>query len=58
MNHTPQFPRHSSIHHANPSRLYTLTNQGWGHASENPKLPEALAAIGIAFIGQQEQQLA
>eukprot|EP01089_Gocevia_fonbrunei_P020553 TRINITY_DN768_c3_g1_i2.p1 TRINITY_DN768_c3_g1~~TRINITY_DN768_c3_g1_i2.p1 ORF type:complete len:241 (-),score=53.03 TRINITY_DN768_c3_g1_i2:116-838(-) len=24
---------------------------GWGHASENPKLPAALAAAGIAFIG-------
>jgi acetyl-CoA carboxylase/biotin carboxylase 1 len=24
---------------------------GWGHASENPKLPEALNAIGIKFIG-------
>jgi acetyl-CoA carboxylase/biotin carboxylase 1 len=24
---------------------------GWGHASENPKLPEALKALGITFIG-------
>jgi acetyl-CoA carboxylase/biotin carboxylase 1 len=24
---------------------------GWGHASENPKLPEALNANGIKFIG-------
>lgn len=24
---------------------------GWGHASENPKLPMALSALGIAFIG-------
>lgn len=24
---------------------------GWGHASENPKLPDALAQIGIAFLG-------
>lgn len=24
---------------------------GWGHASENPKLPEALSAMGIKFIG-------
>jgi acetyl-CoA carboxylase/biotin carboxylase 1 len=24
---------------------------GWGHASENPKLPTALAALGIKFIG-------
>lgn len=24
---------------------------GWGHASENPKLPEALEPLGIAFVG-------
>lgn len=24
---------------------------GWGHASENPKLPELLSKNGIAFIG-------
>ena len=24
---------------------------GWGHASENPKLPEVLSKNGIAFIG-------
>ena len=24
---------------------------GWGHASENPELPDGLAAIGIQFIG-------
>lgn len=24
---------------------------GWGHASENPRLPESLAAVGIAFMG-------
>jgi len=24
---------------------------GWGHASENPKLPESLNALGIKFIG-------
>lgn len=24
---------------------------GWGHASENPQLPEALDRIGVAFIG-------
>lgn len=24
---------------------------GWGHASENPRLPEMLAAVGIAFLG-------
>lgn len=25
---------------------------GWGHASENPKLPEMLHKSGIAFIGE------
>ena len=25
---------------------------GWGHASENPKLPEMLHKNGIAFIGK------
>jgi len=25
---------------------------GWGHASENPKLPELLHKNGIVFIGQ------
>ena len=25
---------------------------GWGHASENPKLPEMLRKNGIAFIGK------
>lgn len=24
---------------------------GWGHASENPKLPNTLDAMGIKFIG-------
>jgi biotin carboxylase len=24
---------------------------GWGHASENPRLPTSLAAVGIAFLG-------
>jgi acetyl-CoA carboxylase / biotin carboxylase 1 len=24
---------------------------GWGHASENPELPDALTAKGIAFLG-------
>lgn len=24
---------------------------GWGHASENPELPEALTAKGIVFLG-------
>ena len=27
---------------------------GWGHASENPKLPELLTRNGIAFIGPPE----
>jgi biotin carboxylase len=26
---------------------------GWGHASENPKLPELLHRNGIMFIGNQ-----
>lgn len=30
---------------------------GWGHASENPKLPELLARNGIAFIGPPEQAM-
>ncbi len=25
---------------------------GWGHASENPKLPEILTRNGISFIGE------
>ncbi|XP_072165037.1 acetyl-CoA carboxylase-like [Diadema setosum] len=30
---------------------------GWGHASENPKLPEMLHASGIAFIGPPENAM-
>ncbi|CAF3335209.1 unnamed protein product [Rotaria socialis] len=30
---------------------------GWGHASENPKLPELLRHNGIAFIGPPEQAM-
>ncbi|CAF0807590.1 unnamed protein product [Adineta steineri] len=30
---------------------------GWGHASENPKLPELLHRNGIAFIGPPEQAM-
>ena len=26
---------------------------GWGHASENPKLPELLHKNGIAFMGER-----
>lgn len=26
---------------------------GWGHASENPKLPELLHKNGIAFMGKR-----
>ena len=26
---------------------------GWGHASENPKLPELLSKHGITFIGKK-----
>jgi biotin carboxylase len=30
---------------------------GWGHASENPKLPEILTRNGISFIGPPEQAM-
>jgi acetyl-CoA carboxylase/biotin carboxylase 1 len=30
---------------------------GWGHASENPKLPELLGKNGIAFIGPPEKAM-
>jgi acetyl-CoA carboxylase/biotin carboxylase 1 len=30
---------------------------GWGHASENPKLPELLRKNGIAFIGPPEEAM-
>jgi pyruvate carboxylase len=30
---------------------------GWGHASENPKLPEQLSKHGIAFIGPPQQAM-
>ena len=30
---------------------------GWGHASENPKLPELLHKNGIAFIGPPEHAM-
>ncbi len=30
---------------------------GWGHASENPKLPEALAKAGIMFMGPGEHAM-
>lgn len=30
---------------------------GWGHASENPKLPELLTRNGIAFIGPPEEAM-
>ena len=26
---------------------------GWGHASENPKLPELLDKAGISFLGKE-----
>lgn len=29
---------------------------GWGHASENPELPDALTAKGIVFLGHQHHQ--
>jgi len=31
---------------------------GWGHASENPKLPDTLNAMGIKFIGPNSQVMA
>lgn len=27
---------------------------GWGHASENPKLPELLNKAGISFLGKKQ----
>ena len=30
---------------------------GWGHASENPKLPELLAKTGIMFMGPSEHAM-
>lgn len=30
---------------------------GWGHASENPKLPELLHKNNIAFIGPNEKAM-
>jgi acetyl-CoA carboxylase/biotin carboxylase 1 len=30
---------------------YSLPFSGWGHASENPKLPATLTELGIKFIG-------
>lgn len=30
---------------------------GWGHASENPKLPELLLKVGIAFIGPPDKAM-
>ncbi len=35
---------------AQRSRVHAVW-AGWGHASENPRLPESLAALGIIFIG-------
>lgn len=30
---------------------------GWGHASENPKLPESLQKAGISFMGPPQQAM-
>ena len=30
---------------------------GWGHASENPRLPELLAKIGIVFMGPPREAM-
>lgn len=29
---------------------------GWGHASENPKLPELLNKAGISFLGKKKSE--
>ena len=43
------------------SNLSTYISQavwaGWGHASENPKLPELLNRNGIVFIGPPEKAM-
>lgn len=31
---------------------------GWGHASENPELPDALSAKGIIFLGPPSTSMA
>lgn len=31
---------------------------GWGHASENPELPDALTAKGIVFLGPPAESMA
>lgn len=31
---------------------------GWGHASENPELPDALSAKGIIFLGPPSASMA
>ena len=31
---------------------------GWGHASENPELPDALTAKGIVFLGPSASSMA
>ena len=31
---------------------------GWGHASENPEMPDALAAKGIIFLGPPATSMA
>jgi biotin carboxylase len=38
-------------------KFYQAVWAGWGHASENPKLPELLNRNGIAFIGPPEQAM-
>jgi biotin carboxylase len=38
------------IHHAITHKVDAVW-AGWGHASENPRLPQELNAAGIAFIG-------
>jgi acetyl-CoA carboxylase/biotin carboxylase 1 len=41
----------ASLGAAAPHRLTPFVSQGWGHASENPKLPATLAHHNIVFIG-------
>jgi acetyl-CoA carboxylase/biotin carboxylase 1 len=37
--------------------VFSAVWAGWGHASENPKLPELLAKNGIMFMGPSEHAM-
>jgi acetyl-CoA carboxylase/biotin carboxylase 1 len=39
------------------TNLFSAVWAGWGHASENPKLPELLAKNGIMFMGPSEHAM-